>query len=228
MKEDKNMLAVDDCWNRIGVQGDRSCERLPEQGHCRNCDMHGEAAARMMRRPAPPDYRNAWTAHIAEPEAAEEAPGTAVVVFRVANEWLALPARHAVTVAEAGKLHHLPHRGGNGLDGIINVKGRLYPCMALAALLGLQPESAAGRQDADSRHGTPRILVIELAGITFALPVQEVLGIHRYHEHDLQAAPATLSREARLFVRGVLQLGNIAAGCLDPRLLGEQLAGALK
>ncbi|HBP1772226.1 TPA: chemotaxis protein CheW, partial [Pseudomonas aeruginosa] len=35
---------VDDCWNRIGVHGDKSCERLAEHVHCRNCEVYAAAA----------------------------------------------------------------------------------------------------------------------------------------------------------------------------------------
>ena len=36
--------AVDDCWNRIGIHGDKSCERLAAHVHCRNCEVHAAAA----------------------------------------------------------------------------------------------------------------------------------------------------------------------------------------
>ena len=38
-----DMLAIDDCWNRIGVLGDGSCPRLAEHIHCRNCPVHAAA-----------------------------------------------------------------------------------------------------------------------------------------------------------------------------------------
>ena len=42
--------AIDDCWNRIGVYGDKSCERLREHVHCRNCEVHAAAAVRLLER----------------------------------------------------------------------------------------------------------------------------------------------------------------------------------
>ncbi|SDV46390.1 chemotaxis protein CheW [Chitinasiproducens palmae] len=42
--------AVDDCWNRIGVYGDASCERLAEAIHCRNCEVYASAAIRLLDR----------------------------------------------------------------------------------------------------------------------------------------------------------------------------------
>ncbi len=45
---------VDDCWNRIGVRGDKTCERLAEHVHCRNCPVHAAAANRLLDRLALP------------------------------------------------------------------------------------------------------------------------------------------------------------------------------
>lgn len=219
---------LDNCWNRIGVQGDRSCERLQEHGHCRNCDVHSSTAARMMQRPVPPGYRETWTKHFAAPESVERAAGQAVLVFRVGREWLALPARHALSIAESGKPHRLPHRRANELHGIVNVKGRLYPCVSLSTLLQIEQHDGPQEQAADGRRVHARIVVVQLGDTVFALPVQEVYGIHRYHEDNLQPSPATLSREAQRYIRGVLHIGGMAAGCLDAGLLGQQLAGALK
>ena len=44
---------VDDCWNRIGIRGDKSCERLPEHVHCRNCPVYAAAAKRILDRLPP-------------------------------------------------------------------------------------------------------------------------------------------------------------------------------
>ena len=48
--------AVDDCWNRIGIHGDKSCERLAAHVHCRNCEVHA-AAATLQALFADPLYR---------------------------------------------------------------------------------------------------------------------------------------------------------------------------
>jgi chemotaxis-related protein WspD len=226
MSSDTRPVVIDDCWNRIGVHGDRTCERLQEHGHCRNCDVHAGAAARLMQRSVPVGYREDWTRHFAEPEPQEHPADEAALVFRIGREWLALPARHAVSVAENGKPHRLPHRKGGVLHGIVNVKGRLYPCMSLPALLQVDPHDAPA--NGTGRHIHARIVLAQLGESMFALPVQEVVGIHRYRDDDLQAPPATLSAEARRYMRGVLRIGGMTAACLDAELLGRTLAEALK
>ncbi|KEZ64308.1 chemotaxis protein CheW, partial [Pseudomonas amygdali pv. tabaci str. ATCC 11528] len=43
-------LDIDDCWNRIGIHGDRSCPLLGEHIHCRNCAVYSAAATRLLDR----------------------------------------------------------------------------------------------------------------------------------------------------------------------------------
>ncbi len=42
--------AIDDCWNRIGIHGDRSCPLLVDHIHCRNCSVYSAAATRLLDR----------------------------------------------------------------------------------------------------------------------------------------------------------------------------------
>ena len=52
MVEDRT-VTFDDCWNRIGVRGDSSCERLVEYVRCLNCPVFEAAAAKLLERPIP-------------------------------------------------------------------------------------------------------------------------------------------------------------------------------
>ena len=45
--------AFDDCWNRIGISGDRSCPELVQHVLCRNCPVF-EAGAGVLRSPRRP------------------------------------------------------------------------------------------------------------------------------------------------------------------------------
>ena len=57
---------ADACWNRIGVQGDRSCPRLMEAVHCRNCPVFSAAGQQLFQREAPPEYLDEWTRQLVE------------------------------------------------------------------------------------------------------------------------------------------------------------------
>ena len=217
--------AVSDCWNQIGVRGDRSCEQLSAATHCRNCTIYASGARSIMQRPLPPGYSREWAEYFAREESGQKDLDGSALVFRVAGEWLALPAAHAVTVAEAMQPHTLPRRSGGILRGIVNVKGKLYPCMSLAHLMAIgddQPTVQPGRRI------YPRMLVMELAYQAFALPVDDLHGIHRYAESDLQPVPTTANKAMHRYLTGVLSIENMRIGCLDPELVGYNLASALK
>ncbi|NOP35791.1 hypothetical protein, partial [Klebsiella pneumoniae] len=41
---------IDDCWNRIGVHGNKQCPLLERHVHCRNCEVYAAAATRLLDR----------------------------------------------------------------------------------------------------------------------------------------------------------------------------------
>ena len=87
---------VDDCWNRIGIRGDKSCERLPEHVHCRNCPVYAAAAKRILDRLPP---QAAVQAEDTTAALAAQARLSSLLVFRLRNEWLGLPTKALDEVA---------------------------------------------------------------------------------------------------------------------------------
>lgn len=199
-----------ECWRVIGVTGDRSCPELERFIHCRNCPVLAEAARGFFDRPAPPGYLDAWRAILEEPEEAIEADSTSLLVFRLANEWLALPATTLVEVTPVRRIHSVPHRAGTALAGLVNIRGQLQLCLSLHALLGLgggpqvSPPSAgtfATGPDADPEAGAvPRLLVLERAAQRTAerwvTGVDEVAGVQRVPRSSLRPVPATVGQAA--------------------------------
>lgn len=219
-------LPVNDCWNSsIGLRGDRSCEKLAEYVHCRNCPVYTDGARTIMQRALPADYRRDWATQFAVPQPPPRITDQSVLVFRIGCEWLGLPARLCVSVAEMTAAHRLPHRSSPILTGIVSVKGKLYPCMSLAALMAVGAEDTS-RQS--GRHVYPRLLVMKLGPHEFALPVQALHGVHRHAASDLLAPPATVNQTVHRYLTGVLNIDGMKVGCLDAELVGYQLAGELK
>ena len=218
-------LAVNDCWNRIGHRGDRSCEQLAQFTHCRNCPVYAEGARTIMQRALPAGYQRDWATQFAAPEAPPAVTDQSVLVFRIGCEWLGLPARLCITVAQAATAHRLPHRSSPILEGIVSVRGKLYPCMSLAALMAVGAEDAAQPLE---RKVYPRLLVMQLGQQAFALPVQALHGVHRYAAPDVLAPPATANQTVHRYLTGVLNIDGMKVGCLDAELVGYQLAGELK
>ena len=221
----KQRMHIDDCWNRIGVRGDRSCERLAEVLHCRNCPVHADAAQRIMQRSAPADHCNGWAELYAAPAPAVRGDAVSHIVFRIGREWLALPTACSTGIAQLAPVHHLPHRSNAVLTGVVNVDGKLVAQLSMAALLTIDEHEVAV---ISGRHVYARLLVLQLDALVIAVPVDEVHGMVRAHADDLQALPATVNRSVARFLRGVLTLGALQVGVLDDGLLAYSVARVLR
>ena len=79
------------CWNRIGVRGDRSCPELLKFTHCNNCPVFAAAGRRFLDAPSPAGYLDEWTTRLAARDDTREGDESSVLVFRLGDEWLALP-----------------------------------------------------------------------------------------------------------------------------------------
>jgi chemotaxis-related protein WspD len=203
---------IHDCWNQIGVSGDRTCPELAKFIHCRNCPTYSAAGVRLLNHPVPPEYQREWTAHFAEPKKLVAAGRISVVIFRVGPEWLALPTRVLQEVAERRSIHSLPHRRHGVVLGLVNIRGELVICVSVGRLLS--PE----RKTVTNRVAGNRLLVANWSGHRLAFPVDEVAGIHRYHPEDLRAAPTTVAKSSPTCVEGVLSWRDHSVGCLDEEL----------
>ena len=192
-----------ECWRLIGVSGDRSCPELERFIHCRNCPVLAEAARGFFDRPHPPGYLDAWRAVLEEPETPLVADSRSLLVFRLATEWLALPAASLVEVTPVRRIHTVPHRAGSSLAGLVNIRGELQLCLSLHALLGLpggpRPPAPVGGAESEA-DAVPRLLVLERsagrAAERWVIGVDEVAGVQRVPAAALRPVPATVGQAA--------------------------------
>lgn len=217
-------LTLDDCWNRIGIQGDQSCERLVEYLHCRNCPVYSDAARVLMQRRVPAAYAQEWAEHFAAPLAAERVGERSMMVFRLGREWLGVPTGCLVRITDQTPAHRLPHRSNAVLTGIVNAGGRLTAQFSLAALLSIDQQPAS---DITDRRRYARSMLLALGAHTLSVPVQEVHGIARYRAADVMAVPATVNRGVARYLDGVSAVGTMQVGLLDAGLLARTVAEAL-
>ncbi|QVQ27767.1 chemotaxis protein CheW [Achromobacter deleyi] len=209
---------VDDCWNRIGIQGDKSCEQLPGHVHCRNCPVYSAAAKRILDRlpPRMEEHDDGVAVH-------QAANLSSLLVFRLHGEWLGLPTRTLDEVASTRGIMSLPHRRDPAVLGVTNVRGTLTVCVSLSRLLGLD----AAAPDARERPATARMLIFGGAGRAVVLPVDEVEGMHAVDLDALEPLPATVEGASLKYSRGVARCGTRAVGVLDETLLMQALERSL-
>lgn len=131
---------VDDCWNRIGVHGDKSCERLAEHVHCRNCEVYAAAATYLLDRIAlRQDQLDSAETMDSQREQSDLGETRSILVFRLGEEWFGLATGSLVEVAPMNPIHSLPHQRSRALQGVTNVRGALVACLSLGELLDLEP-----------------------------------------------------------------------------------------
>jgi chemotaxis-related protein WspD len=224
MSTDGDLLLAD-CWNTIGVSGDQSCPKLEQHIHCRNCEVYAGAARRNLQRPVTGGYREQWAAHFREPEQERTRDDSSALVFRIGREWLALPSSIVDAVAPQAAPHRLPHRASAALLGVVNVGGKLYPAVSLAALLGIDDADAP---KAAGRHTFARLIVVRWEGQAYALPAADLHGIVRYPARSARAPAATINKGIERFLTGVLTHQGMHIGVLDAPLVGHQMARLLR
>ncbi|KIH85183.1 Chemotaxis signal transduction protein [Pseudomonas batumici] len=207
---------IDDCWNRIGIHGDKSCPLLAEHVHCRNCAVYSAAATRLLDRYSLQQERPEQTAAI---DAGSDVVTRSLLMFRLGEEWLGLVTRCLVEVAPLQPIHSLPHQRSRALLGVANVRGALVACLSLVELLGLEasgPVTPGGRV-------MPRMLIVGAQGGPVVLPVDEVDGIHAIDQRLLDSASAAGPQASARFTRGVLPFKGRSLRWLDE----EQLLSAV-
>ena len=218
-------VTLHDCWNKIGVAGDRSCERLAEHVHCRNCEVYAGAARSSLSRPVDQAYRDEWARQLRQPERGADLRDSSGLVFRVGAEWLMLPTAMVLSVAPRAPGHKVPHRSGGALAGIVNVAGTIHPAVALDLLLGIDGNAGAA---VVGRHVFARLLLVRWEGRSFAIPVADLHGVLRYAGAALQPPAATINKGIERFLTGVLAHQGMMIGVLDAALIGHQMTRLLQ
>jgi len=209
--------SVDDCWNRVGVRGNRSCPLLQEHIHCRNCPVHSATAKALLDVPADAAYRESWTKYFAERRAPPKTQQHSVLIFRLGTEWLALPTLLCAEITALRPIHSLPHRRDGVVLGLANVRGELLVCVALGVVLDLpaHAETPAEQRAAASQ----RFIVISREAANMILPVDAVHGVHRYDKLDLKDVPATVARAQATYTKALIPWEGKFAALLDEQLL---------
>ena len=212
------MTPPTDCWNHIGVWGDRSCPELLKVVHCHNCPVFAGAGRRFLDAPSPDGYAQEWAERLAPPIEEAATDLQSVLIFRLGEEWLALPAQVLLEVAGPRPIHRIPHRAGL-LAGLVNIRGELYLCARLAQLLGIRAE--------DGGSGG-RLIVVERDGERWVFPVEEVDQVYRFSTAELSGAPATLARAAARLTQGVFVWRERSIGYLDAARLFQALRARIR
>lgn len=208
-----------DCWNQIGVWGDRSCPRLGDIAHCRNCSVYSDGGRRILEREMPAAYLDQWSALIAEPKESGTDATVPYLAFRVGQSWFALRARSLRELTSPAVVRHLPHQRSGVLLGLTAVRGEIVPCFSMHILLGEAPP--------ESPPATTRFLVLRHQDADWVFPVDAVSGVHEVSLHTVEPLPATMSMAGGFCASGLAVCGAHPAGLLDEDLLVRTIERSL-
>ena len=101
------------------------------------------------------------------------------LLFRLGGQSFALPTPLAREVLRVPKLVLVP-RVDQPILGIVNLRGQVLAVTDLCPLLGLTRETEVE---------SGRLIIVEAAGITTALAVEEVIGIRRFPVKEIEPLP---------------------------------------
>lgn len=204
---------VEHCWNVIGVVGDRSCPELSTVTHCRNCPVYSTAGRQLLERSTLANDRNEWTELFAESQAESKkhlhsntlstTDTLTILIFRLQQEWLALPANVLKETTLPSIIHTLPHRSNQILRGLVNIRGELHLCISLSHFLNLQVANIPPQSLTPVVYS--RMLVVEKANHIWAFDVDELYGIQRFHVDELRDAPKSVMQANQIYSQGFFQ-----------------------
>jgi chemotaxis-related protein WspD len=214
--------SLNDCWNQIGVMGDRSCGELKSVIHCHDCPVYAAIGESLLEREPPCNYVDEWITILAETtteaKAAENHGAVALaeelistMIFRLGNQKLAMPVRILQEVTHPCTIQPIPHRSNDLFLGLVNIRGETLLCASLSHLLSLESAEA-------SSH-SKRMIVAGQGEEKWVFPVDEVYGTYRFHLSELRDAPIVITKAAESYTQGVIHWEKDKVNYLDAELL---------
>ena len=209
---------INDCWNQIGVEGDRSCPELERVTHCRNCGVYSAAGRLLLEREVPIDYVQEWTSTFAESGSALSVRSTeemlSLILFRLGNEQFAISVRSLREVIRPTQIHSLPHRSDRLFLGLTSIRGEILLCASLQAFLDLEPVPISDHQ---------RMLIVGANQRKWVFPVDQVYSIQRFVLQDIQDPPVVITKTNAAYTQGILTWHDQQISCLDVERLIDTL-----
>ena len=197
------LALIDDCWNRIGVNGDQTCPELEEHVHCRNCPVFSAAARTFFDRRAPEGYLQEWAGLLGRPVGHGSVDDVRLLVFRLGLEWLAMDLSVVVEVTTPRPVHRVPHRTNRVFSGLVSLRGQLQLCVSMHGLLNVDSVDPD-----DGSTSIPRLILIRDSGGSWAFPAEEVAGVQNVPAATLEKVPSTLANPDGSFSRAVFAWGS--------------------
>lgn len=138
-----------------------------------------------------------------------------VIVFRLGNQWFALPTLYLKEVTPRRPVHRIPHRTNKVLKGFVNLNGELNLLVSLHDLMQIE----------SCRESLPfdRMISMIKDEDIWVFPVDEIEGIYRWDLREMQCTFPSFIQSDIKYIKGVMEIGNKRIGLLDEQFMFEKL-----
>lgn len=178
----------------------------------------------LLSRPHPEGYDEecikALKQHLIEESTSKES----LLIFRIKNEWLALPSNCIKEITKPTFVHRLPHTNNTVLLGITNVQGELLITISMQNLLGISGEpNESPKPYVYSMYS--RNIVFGSKKDVFVFPVDEIYGLGYIQLDNIDPVPIGVVKSLKNFFTGIFTLTDkgLSVGLLDERLIINSL-----
>ncbi|MGK7943263.1 MAG: chemotaxis protein CheW [Microcystaceae cyanobacterium] len=233
--EDKSVLPEEqeeplfkDCWNQIGVMGDRTCPELKTVIHCYECPVYDAVGDSLLERNPPNNYLEDWAKIIQETSDYQEISegneailrtddAFSLIIFRLGEERLGLPVKILKEVTHTCLIQPIPHRSNDLFLGLVNIRGEMVLCASLSQLLKIE----APKETATDEQGNhlARMIVAGYESNKWVFPVDEIQGIFRFRLREVQDAPIVVTKAEEGYTKGIVYWEDQKVNYLDADLL---------
>ncbi|HTJ85213.1 MAG TPA: chemotaxis protein CheW [Polyangiaceae bacterium] len=141
----------------------------------------------------------------AERARSEDAGKSEYLAFRVGHSVFAVPVAIVREIVRTSHITSVP-RAPHAVLGITSFRGRIVTVLDLGLRLG-EGSSAntpeRGAKLGDSARGRMRTLMVDVAGETIGLTVDEVLVVHRFSSREIERASQAVGADVAEHVVGI-------------------------
>lgn len=183
----------------------------------------GDGATSPMRalldRPIDAQVLDENTSLVAHPHEVVETDRFDLLVASLGEERLGFDAMLVHRVHDPAVLRRVPHRPSPHLAGIVALDGDIVPTARLDRLLDVSSADHAA---------DPRIILVGPPDRRWAVPVDRVLGVHRFSRTEIIEPPTTVAASMRRHVSGLVRFEKSFVAIMDGDRLLEALDGGLR
>lgn len=180
-----------------------------------------DAILRLLDRPVTPADLEAGAEVAANPIESRSVRAVRLLLFRLGDETIAIPAKLLRRVTPLARPSPIPHRSSGVLRGVCNIRGELVLCADLRRLLGL-PARSENPGETDTR----RMVVIGPGDNSWVFEVDALMGVENVDSAEFREPPVTVEYSIGEYTQSVMQFGDTLVTILDgDRVLSGFKAG---